>query len=139
MNIKSYSQSALLLVMLLLLPLTACKKTDDHDHSSTDSEKPVLSMTLPSDSMTFNNGDTVKIRGTVTDNSLHELMVSIINNDNDSILYSAAPVVHDLTAYTIAMDWKSQVTTHTNASVIIVAEDHSANVVADTIRIHIMP
>jgi hypothetical protein len=37
------------------------------------------------------------------------------------------------------MDWKSQVANHTNASVIVVAEDHNANVASDTIHIHIMP
>ena len=86
----------------------------------------------------YNNGDTIRIRGTVTDNSLHELLETIVDA-NDSILYSQAPVVHDLTTYTINMDWKSQVANHTNASVIVVAEDHNTNVASDTIHIHIMP
>ena len=77
--------------MLSMLHFTACKKDDDHDHSSsTDTDKPVITMSSPSDSMMYNNGDTMYIKGTVTDNSLHELLVTVLDA-NDSILYSQAP------------------------------------------------
>ena len=127
------------IALLSLLTMNACKKDDDHDHSSsTDSDKPVITMSSPSDSMMYNNGDTMYIKGTVTDNSLHELLVTV-TDANDSILYSQAPVVHDLTSYTIDMSWKTQVGNHTNASIIVVAEDHNANISSDTIHVHIMP
>ena len=139
MNNQFLSNGFLLASLMLLLTVTACKKNDDHDEDANDHDKPVLSITLPTDSMTYKHGDTVKIRGLVTDNSLHELFVSIVENTNDSVLFTDAPNVHDLSAFSIASNWKSQVTKLTNARVIVVAEDHNANVTSDTIRIQVLP
>lgn len=139
MKNKSIQFTALLCLMFSMLHFTACKKDEAQDDDLNDHDKPVITMTSPSDSLMYNNGDTIRINGTVTDHSLHELLVTIVDNANDSVLYSQSPEVHDFTSYTIDMKWKAQVANHTNASVIVVAEDHNSNISSDTIQVHIMP
>lgn len=138
-NIKINSLLSALLIGIMML--SACKKEeDDHDHNSAgDKDKPVITLTTPVNLQMYNNGDTVKIKGTLTDASLHELLIKITNDANGSILFQDAPLVHDLTTYNINSAWKSAVTDHTNATVVVLAEDHSSNVASDTIHIHIMP
>lgn len=124
----------------LVLVVTSCKKEDDdHDHSSTDTTKPAVSISSPAAMQVYNSGDTVRIKGIVTDASLHELLIRIVKDSDQTELFRATPVVHDLTSYTIDTYWKSAVTDHTNASLIISVEDHSSNIGSDTVHIHIMP
>lgn len=142
MTIKNASKIAsITLLLLAFCQLSSCKKEDDHQHEddSTDIVKPSVMVTLPSSMQMYNNGDTVKIKGSVSDASLHELLIKIVNDADGTILYSETPTVHDLTSFSINSNWKSNVTTHTNASVIVVAEDHNSNVGSDTVKIHIMP
>lgn len=125
-----------------MLSFSACKKEeDDHDHTTTDTDKaaPALSIYSPTDMKVYYSGDTVWIKGGVSDASLHELLIKITKDSDGSVLFTEAPVVHDMTSYAINSFWKSQVSDHSNAKVIVLAEDHSGNVSADTVRIHIMP
>lgn len=124
-----------------MFTFSSCEKEeDDHSHDTTgDRDKPVLSITSPSDMQIFYSGDTVRIKGTVSDASLHEMLIKILRDSDNSELFRETPTVHDMTSYSINTFWKSQVSDHTNARLIIVAEDHSSNVSSDTVRIHIMP
>ena len=138
---KSIKTIAACLTILAVVQLSSCKKDEEHDHTQNagDTAKPTISITSPSSMQVFYNGDTVKIRGLVSDASLHELLIKVVKDSDNSVLFSETPTVHDLSSYTINTNWKSQVTDHTNARVIVVAEDHSSNVSSDTVRIHIMP
>ncbi|GIV33889.1 MAG: hypothetical protein KatS3mg031_1424 [Chitinophagales bacterium] len=119
---------------------TGCDKKDDDHHSGPDTQAPVFNITSPTPMQVFNNGDTVFLRGTLTDDkSLHDLEILIKNADNDSTLFSLSQSVHDLTSYNIDFFWKSSVSDHTNAHVIFMAEDHGGNIGRDTVHIHIMP
>ena len=142
MTILKTLKTALYFVSIMsLIQLSSCKKEDDHQHNddSSDKVKPTVVISTPSSMQMYNNGDTIKIRGLVSDASLHELLIKIVKDSDNSVLYSETPTVHDLTTYTINSNWKSAVTDHTNASVIVVAEDHNSNVGSDTVKIHIMP
>lgn len=141
-NMKNIKINSLLSALMIgLVMLGACKKEeDDHDHNTTgDKDKPVITLISPVNLQMYNNGDTVKIKGTLTDASLHELLIKITKDADGSILFQDAPAVHDLTSYTINSAWKSSVTDHTNATLVVLAEDHSSNVASDTVHIHIMP
>lgn len=119
--------------------LQSCEKhKHDDDEDKNDHSIPVLNITSPTAMQMFNNGDTVWIKGTLTDNSLHECYISI-KNDKDSLLFESSPTVHDLSSYDINTFWKSAVSDHTNAVLKITAEDHNNNVVTDSVKIHIMP
>ncbi len=138
-TILNYSMSVAILAATL--SLNSCKKEeDDHGHDdSSDKDKPVIAMTSPTAMQVFYSGDTVRIKGVVTDESLHEMMIKIIKDSDGSVLFTETPTVHDLKIYNINTYWKSQVSDHTNARLIVLAEDHNANVSSDTVRIHIMP
>ena len=117
----------------------SCEKDEAHHDDVSDSIKPTVVISTPSNLQMYNNGDTIKIKGLVSDASLHELMVKIVKDSDNSVLYSETIYAHDLTTYALNSNWKSAVTDHTNASVIVVAEDHNSNVGSDTVKIHIMP
>lgn len=123
---------------LVIFAFQSCKK-DDHDHDANDSNKPTVSVTNPSDFQSFNLGDTVKIRGQVADKSLHELLVKIVDDSSQAVLFSEAPTVHDMTSFSLNSNWKSLVSKLTSATVVVVAEDHNSNVAADTVRIILKP
>lgn len=131
------------ILFLAAAQLSSCKKEVDHDHQhnddASDKVKPTVVISTPSSLQMYNNGDTIKIRGLVSDASLHELLIKIVKDSDNSVLYSETPTVHDLTSFTLNSNWKSAVSDHTNASVIVVAEDHNSNVGSDTVKIHIMP
>jgi len=131
------------ILFLAAAQLSSCKKEVDHDHQhnddASDKVKPTVVISTPSSLQMYNNGDTIKIRGLVSDASLHKLLVKIVKDIDSSILFMETPLVHNLISFTIQSNWKSQVANHTNATVIVVAEDHHSNVNSDTVHIHIMP
>ena len=139
-NMSNYFPlKAVIVLSLLLAQLISCKKDEAHHDDVSDSIKPTVVISAPSNLQMYNNGDTVKIRGLASDASLHELMLKIVKDSDNSVLYSETINAHDLTTYALNSNWKSAVTDHTNASVIVVAEDHNSNVGSDTVKIHIMP
>jgi hypothetical protein len=109
-----------------------------HKHSE-ENEAPVLTVTSPVTSQVYKSGDNVVINGTVTDNSLHELRISITVTGTGSFLYSNVISAHNLTSYTISDSWKSSVTATTAATVKVEAEDHSGNVAEKKVAIVINP
>ena len=131
------------ILFLAAIQLSSCKKEEAHDHhhndDASDKVKPTVVVSTPSSLQMYNNGDTIKIRGLVSDASLHKLLIKIVKDSDNSVLYSETPTVHDFTTYTLSSNWKSAVTDHTNASVIVVEEDNNSNVGSDTVKIHIMP
>ena len=136
-----FSLKTACVLSLAATQLISCEKEDDHQHNddASDKVKPTVVISTPSNLQMYNNGDTVKIRGLASDASLHELMLKIVKDSDNSVLYSETIYAHDLTTYALNSNWKSAVTDHTNASVIVVAEDHNSNVGSDTVKIHIMP
>jgi hypothetical protein len=136
-----FKLKAVIVLSLLLAQLISCEKEDNHQHNDDDSDKvkPTVNISTPSNLQMYNNGDTVKIRGLASDASLHELVLKIVKDSDNSVLYSETINAHDLTTYALNSSWKSAVSDHTNASVIVVAEDHNSNVGSDTVKIHIMP
>jgi hypothetical protein len=138
---SNFFLKSICILSLAFTQLSSCKKEDEHDqtHEIGDTAKPTISITSPSSMQVYYNGDTVKISGLVSDASLHELLIKILKDSDNSVLFSETPTVHDLSTYTIKTNWKSQVSDHTNARLIVVAKDHSLNVGSDTVHIHIMP
>jgi hypothetical protein len=110
----------------------ACSKS--HDSGNAD-PVPVLTLTSPVNNQVYANGDSVKIQGTITDNSLHSLTLTITNGSTS--LYSKTISVHDSTHYVINDGWKSSVTALTDATVSAVVEDHGGHVVTQSVSVKI--
>lgn len=122
-----------------LMFCASCKKDHDHDDDASDTEKPVISLTSPLDMSTYTSGDTVWIKGLVTDKSLHELSITLKSDKNGAVLYSSEPVVHDFTSYTLNTCWKSMVTEKTNATLTVKAVDHHDNTASQMVSITLNP
>jgi hypothetical protein len=106
---------------ILAFGTIACHKHDD------DSEKPVITITSPSTNASVVSGTDVKITGKLTDESLHELLITVTQVSDGKELFKATPTVHDLTSYDINETWKPNVAADTDVKLTVVAEDHSAN------------
>lgn len=69
-------------------------------------DEPVITLTTPTDTSTINAGDTIQIKGSVTDNKdLHEFYLTIKNNINDSIMAYENPYVHGGKTYSFDYLW----------------------------------
>ncbi|MFN5251045.1 MAG: hypothetical protein ACK5DE_08340 [Bacteroidota bacterium] len=135
---STFFKSARLLAATALLMLAACEK-EPHHHDDTDTVAPALSINSPSQMQVFNQGDTLYIQGSLSDASLHELSITLRDDKDSSLLFSATPVVHGLSTYTLNSFWVCNVKDHTNATLRITAHDHSENKTEVLRAIHIMP
>ncbi len=128
------------LACLAISVFSSCnKEDDDHDHSTSDTAKPVIEISSPVSMKVYNSGDTVRLFAKVSDASLHELLVRIKNDATGEEYFRYTPEVHDMNYYEVDTYWVSKVTDHTNATVIVAAEDHNSNVDSASVNIHIMP
>ena len=134
----TFINSAIILATAALLMLAACEK-EHHHHDDSDTAAPALSINSPTQMQVFNQGDTLFIKGTLSDASLHELSIRLTNDKDSSLLFSASPVVHGLSTYTLNSFWVCNVQDHTNATLRITAHDHSENKTEVLRAIHIMP
>lgn len=134
----TFFKSARLLAATALLMLAACEK-EPHHHDDTDTAAPALSINSPSQMQVFNQGDTLYIKGSLSDASLHELSITLRDDKDSSLLFSATPVVHGLSTYTLNSFWVCNVKDHTNATLRLTAHDHSENKTEVLRSIHIMP
>jgi hypothetical protein len=93
-----------LLCIAMVVLVTSCKKQSDEDTSF-----PTLLLQLPVVNQVSAAGDIVNIAISVTDNSLHELTINIINSASHAILNNKVISVHALTSYTINESWVNNV------------------------------
>ena len=104
------------LFLLLLIFVSSCKK------DAVPSE-PVITLTSPSDTVLINAGDTVLIKGTVSDNkSLHEVFFTLTDSANTSILFSDNPYTHGAKTHNFSYIWITS--TPATYKFIIEARDH---------------
>ena len=138
-NSKATAIQFLGLAFLAISVFTSCKKEDDDHQHDNDSTPPVVLISSPLASNTYNKGDTVRIFAKVSDASLHELLVRIENDSNRMEYFRYTPVVHDLTYYEVDTYWVNNVSSQVKASVIVTAEDHSSNVDSAMVKVTLKP
>jgi hypothetical protein len=110
-----------------------CTTNDD------DTSTPVISTTLPADNQVYNSGDAVLIKGSMTDNHLHEGKISIMNNAGGPDLFSKSISIHGQTSYTINESYTPVVAVVVNATVKLEVKDLAGNYVERKIAIRINP
>ena len=140
-NIKKHTYLALVISSLLFT--AACKKHDDHKHDETDTTYPQITITTPVDMQTYKSGDSVYIKGSVTDNDLHEMKITITKDSDSSELFSESPVVHGMSSYAINTFWLSGLSSgaasYIPATLLVTAEDHAGNKSSKKVAIRIFP
>lgn len=68
--------------------------------------EPVITITFPTDTTTINAGDTIEIKGTLSDNiDLHEFYLTIKNNNTDALVAYDNPYVHGGKTYPFNYFW----------------------------------
>ena len=88
-----------LFLLLIMEVLYSCKKYPGPS-------QPVATLTSPSDTAIINAGDTILLKGTVSDNkSLHEVFFRLSDSANDSILFFDNPYTHGAQARNFSYTW----------------------------------
>lgn len=113
----------------------ACKDDDD----TTDKNAPVVTITSPTAGESI-SGE-VHIMFSVTDESLHELLVTVTDDATGDTLYIPAedPEVHDLTSYDFHDHFTPTIAAETDVTLNILAEDHSDHTTTKTVKFKVKP
>lgn len=114
-------------MLFIGLVWSSCKKKENSDMDPSDKSAPVITLISPGDSQTYTSGDTVWIKGSMTDKSLHESLITLIRDSDSASLLNETPYVHDLTSYNFNYFWKSMATVKTTATLTITVLDHGNN------------
>ena len=75
------------------------------------SSYPGSTLTSPADTLVINAGDTVLLKGSITDNkNLHELSLALQNLGDSAVLLNQSPYVHGLKEYKFSYTWITSTT-----------------------------
>lgn len=124
-------------IVLLTLLLISCFYSCKHEHDE-DVQHPVITLTSPSDQQLFHPGDTLFIKGNVTDNhDLHELIILLTRNEDGDTLLNFMPIIHGLKEYTIDTFHIVNETGHVHYTLSVTAYDHDNNSSNRTLGLHV--
>lgn len=122
-----------IIFICLLLALGSCTGNDD------DTSTPVINITEPAINQVYNSGNAIQIKGSLTDNHLHEGKISITNNAGGASLFSRSISIHGQTAYTINETYTPTVAAVINATVQVEIKDLAGNYAEKKVQITINP
>lgn len=126
--------SWLLLAALVLTAVAACKKSTEEP----DTNAPVLTITSPAADASISGP--VSITGKATDESMHELVVQVHRDSDNTLLYTQSPTVHDLTQYDINFTWTpAGLSGETPVTLTITVEDHSNHTTTQSVKFSVKP
>ena len=113
---------AFLLIVFVSVFVYSCKK-------NTGPSEPVITLTSPTDTIIINSGDTVLIKGTVSDNkSLHEVYITFKEVANDSVLLiNDHPYTHGAKNYNLNYIWYTSVPAVYKLTIEV--HDHDENII----------
>ena len=134
-------------VLTMLLFFSCSKNTgsdggDDGNHIPVDVNDvsyPVITIDKPLANQVFVSGDTIKIQGLVTDNSLYKGNIKIINDAGGLVLLDQDYEIHGLASYNFSRVYKTAVTATSNYTVSVEFEDHGLNATTQTVKVKVNP
>jgi hypothetical protein len=122
----------LFLSIIIIAAFLACKK-------EADSENPIITIYTPTASQEFESADSVTINFKAEDVDLHEVGFTIVKKGTTDTLYSKpAAHTHD-NPLIVNQKYYIPVTAHTDATLIVNAEDHNGNTASKSVNFHIHP
>jgi Bacterial Ig domain len=124
--------------------VVACSKggtaaQDSHISDFSDSTTPVVEILNPSDNQAFRSGDTIKIDGKVTDNSLYRGSIRITNDANAAVILEQLYEIHGYQLYNFHLEYKISVSAASNYTVTVQYEDHGLNAGIKTVKVKVDP
>jgi len=119
-------------LVTIIIFAAACSKgstaaDDPHTNDFSDTTTPVVEINKPLDNQVFISGDTLKIEGKVTDNSLYRGSIRITNDATGAMVQEQLYEIHGLLLYNFAVNYKTIVPAVTNYTVTVKYEDHGLN------------
>jgi len=136
MNMLSQLRT-LLLLATLAFGLMACDKEDDVNPAG----GPTIEVSSPSDDATYTSGDTLRLRGTISDpDELHEYEIKLVckKATGDSLHYQFSEHKH-AKSVNIDRDIRLMVMEHSDMELIIKASNHDGKVSQKVIHLHVHP
>jgi hypothetical protein len=112
---------------------------DYHYSDFNDSTTPVVDIYTPTENQVFNSGDTIKIDGRVTDNSLYRGSVKITNDATGAVVKEQQYEIHGFQAYNFHVEYKTSVAAVSNYTVTVQYEDHGLNNGLKNVRVKVNP
>lgn len=119
-------------MLFLALSLGAFATQGCHSHDD-DTTAPVVLIEEPTSGASLPNNTELHMHCTLTDESLHELYVTLKDITGDSILASYNPIVHDSTSYTFHEHFTPALAQTSTLRLLIEVEDHAENVTRDSV------
>ena len=104
-----------------------------------DTTYPVIRIDRPVANQVFNNGDTIKIEGNVTDNALYRGKIKITNDLNGFVINEQAYETHFIQSYNFSFFHKTAVTVASDYTVSVEYEDHGLNTSTKTVKVKVNP
>ncbi len=130
--------------VFFLAALASCSKagkagTDPHVSDFSDNTTPVVEVYNPVQDQVFTSGDTIKIEGKVTDNSLYRGSIRITNDDNGTILKEQLYEIHGYQLYNFGLSYKTSVSSVSNYAITVQYVDHGLNSGMKTVKVKVNP
>jgi hypothetical protein len=129
----------------IVILFAACTRGGDpveepiHQFLNDDTTDPVIQITTPADNQVFTSGANINVTGKVTDNSLYQGSIKIINNANNAVLKEQLYEIHGLQLYNFNLAYAATVAAQSNYSVIVTFDDHGGHTSADTVKVKVNP
>jgi hypothetical protein len=96
-NFKTLTYTLILFIYVISPSCKKDKENDEHLHEELENP-PTIIINSPTENQNFSVGDTIVLSGETTDDSLHELSVSLKNPEGLARIQEN-PEVHDLASY----------------------------------------
>lgn len=124
----------LISVFSALALFSACEKHKE------DANAPNISILNPTEGQVFKNGDTVRIKGTVSDEELHEMELSVIKSNDTTVYFKASPYVHEKASYDLNEYFVvDKIADSTNAVLTVTAHDHHEHSTTKKVNLLLIP
>lgn len=122
----------------IILVLYACKK--EKNEAPVDPDNPVITITKPKNHDIYDNGDTISIVGTATDNeSLHEATLLLTVDNLGDTLYYENISVPDTTIFNFNSSYVVNITDAASVTLFVTFSDHEGNETTEKIHSHVRP
>ena len=110
---------------------------DDHPNDVNDTTYPVIVIDRPVANQVYANGDTIKIQGRVTDNSLYRGKIKITNDVNGFLINEQLYEIHYQQSYDFSFSHRANVSVVADYTVSVEYEDHGLNTTVKTVKVKV--
>jgi hypothetical protein len=108
--------------------------------SPQDTTAPVLSVLTPVENQVFNNGNSINVTGSISDDlGLYRGSIRITNDATGQVLKEQLYEIHYVLAYSFNISYTPLVSTASDYTVTVSFEDHGLNSVTKAVKIRVNP